>query len=231
MMSMNQALSVPEALSDIKESTRENLQTCGILMEMKGGQHLFRDKDEVNNVYFVVEGMVTIYKINSIGEKKIIFAYGAGSLLNEVVFQGLQASASCEILKHAVILAFPRKRFLQLMEQDFRLNKAVMDSMALKIRRLYRQLKNTTNAMLGEKRLAAKLWKLSRDHGVKTDQGVVIGMDITITYLADMMGSKRETVSRQLKKLTEKGLICYEKNQFTIPNQNALKNYFKESEE
>lgn len=229
MISVKQALAVPEALQDIKDVTLKELERCGILLEMKSGQHLYRDKDEVNNVYFVISGMATLYKNNGIGEKKIIFVYGKGSMLNEVVLQDLFESSSCEILKSGIILAFPKKRFIQLMEQDFRLNKAILDSMALKIRRLYRQLKNTTNAMLGEKRLAAKLWKLSRDYGEKTDKGTVVQMDLTITYLADMMGSKRETVSRQLKKLTEKGLIQYEKNTFIIPDMEQLNFYFKEN--
>lgn len=229
MISVKQALTVPEALQDIKDVTLKELEKCGILLEMKSGQHLYRDKDEVNNVYFVISGMATLYKNNGLGEKKIIFVYGKGSMLNEVVLQDLFESSSCEILKSGIILAFPKKRFIQLMEQDFRLNKAVLDSMALKIRRLYRQLKNTTNAMLGEKRLAAKLWKLSRDYGEKTDKGTVVQMDLTITYLADMMGSKRETVSRQLKKLTEKGLIQYEKNTFIIPDMEQLNFYFKEN--
>lgn len=229
MISVKQALTVPEALQDIKDVTLKELEKCGILLEMKSGQHLYRDKDEVNNVYFVISGMATLYKNNGIGEKKIIFVYGKGSMLNEVVLQDLFESSSCEILKSGIILAFPKKRFIQLMEQDFRLNKAILDSMALKIRRLYRQLKNTTNAMLGEKRLAAKLWKLSRDYGEKTDKGTVVQMDLTITYLADMMGSKRETVSRQLKKLTEKGLIQYEKNTFIIPDMEQLNFYFKEN--
>lgn len=229
MISVKQALAVPEALQDIKDVTLKELERCGILLEMKSGQHLYRDKDEVNNVYFVISGMATLYKNNGLGEKKIIFIYGKGSMLNEVVLQDLFESSSCEILKSGIILAFPKKRFIQLMEQDFRLNKAILDSMALKIRRLYRQLKNTTNAMLGEKRLAAKLWKLSRDYGEKTDKGTVVQMDLTITYLADMMGSKRETVSRQLKKLTEKGLIQYEKNTFIIPDMEQLNFYFKEN--
>lgn len=229
MISVKQALTVPEALQDIKDVTLKELERCGILLEMKSGQHLYRDKDEVNNVYFVISGMATLYKNNGLGEKKIIFVYGKGSMLNEVVLQDLFESSSCEILKSGIILAFPKKRFIQLMEQDFRLNKAILDSMALKIRRLYRQLKNTTNAMLGEKRLAAKLWKLSRDYGEKTDKGTVVQMDLTITYLADMMGSKRETVSRQLKKLTEKGLIQYEKNTFIIPDMEQLNFYFKEN--
>lgn len=229
MIPIKQAIAVPEVLKDIKLSTMGELEKCGILLEMKSGQHLYRDKDEVNNVYFVISGMAAIYKNNNIGEKKIIFVYGKGSMLNELILQGLMESSSCEILKSGTILAFPKRRFIQLMEQDFRLNKAVLDSMALKIRRLYRQLKNTTNAMLGEKRLAAKLWKLARDYGRKTENGAILEMDITITYLADMMGSKRETVSRQLKKLTEKGLVSYKKNRFIIPDLERLNYYFKEN--
>lgn len=229
MTPIKQAIAVPEVLKDIKSSTMEELEKCGILLEMKSGQHLYRDKDEVNNVYFVISGMATIYKSNNIGEKKVIFVYGKGSMLNELILQGLMESSSCEILKGATILAFPKRRFIQLMEQDFRLNKAVLDSMALKIRRLYRQLKNTTNAMRGEKRLAAKLWKLARDYGRETENGAMLEMDITITYLADMMGSKRETVSRQLKKLTEKGLVSYKKNRFIIPDLELLNYYFKEN--
>lgn len=58
----------------------------------------------------------------------------------------------------------PRERLWTVMERDPALTRAVVQSMALKIRRLYRQLKNTTNALSGEKRLAAKLFKLGRDY-------------------------------------------------------------------
>lgn len=227
MISIGQALEVPEVFKEIKEKSRQALMQCSVLMELKGGQHIYRDKDHVNDVYFVIDGMVSVYKINTIGEKKVIFAYGKGNMINEAVLQGYHSSESCEVLKSAVILAVPKNRFLQMMEQDFRLNKAVLDSMAVKIRRLYRQLKNTTNAMVGEKRLAAKLWKLSRDYGVRESRGIVIHMDLTVTYLADMVGSTRETVSRQLKKLTEQGLVIWDKTHFIIPDPEQLKQYYK----
>ena len=109
-------------------------------------------------------------------------------------------------------MVLPAERFIQVMDKDGRLAREVMGAMALKIRRLYRQLKNTTNALSGEKRLAAKLFKLGKDYGVCSGDGIMIDMNLSITYLADMLGSKRETVSRQVKRLTELGLINMEKN-------------------
>jgi len=79
----------------------------------------------------------------------------------------------------------------------------------------------------GEKRVAAKLLKLSWDHGVEDEDGVRIDMNLTVTYLAEMLGSKRETVSRQVKKLNEQGLIMVKKNKFIIPDQEKLSKYFK----
>ena len=144
------------------------------------------------------------------------------------MFQALPASISCEVREDSLVMVMPRDRFLYVMEKDRSLNRAVMDAMALRIRRLYRQLKNTTNALSGEKRLAAKLFKLARDNGVKTERGVLIDMSLSITYLADMLGSKRETVSRQVKRLTELKLICMEKNRIFVPDIAELSNYFKQ---
>ena len=60
-----------------------------------------------------------------------------------------------------------------------------------------------------EKKLAAKLWKLSRDYGVPYEQGVLINFPITITSLADFLGSYRETISRALKILINNELVIY----------------------
>lgn len=54
-------------------------------------------------------------------------------------------------------------------------------------------------------------------------------MELTITYLADMLGSKRETVSRQLKQLADAGLVRYGDGRFLLPDRDALQKYFKES--
>ena len=96
----------------------------------------------------------------------------------------------------------------------------------VKIRRLYRQMKNATPLKI-EKRLAAKLWKLSKDYGVKQNDEVVIDLNISVAYLSDMFGMPRETISRALKILEKENLIRKERKKIIIKDRDKLASYFK----
>lgn len=227
MVTMTEALRSIDILKNISPKSMRQLTEIASLRKIGKGQHLFRDKEEVDTLYAVVSGRASLYKINSMDDKKVIFVYGPGNMLNEVMLQDLPASINCEMLADSFITAFPVDRFWRVMEQDSELTRAFIQSMALKIRRLYRQLKNTTNSLNGEKRLAAKLYKLAKDYGVPDTEGTRIDMTLTITYLAEMLGSKRETVSRQAKKLVELELIVIKKQQIIILDTEKLSKYFK----
>ena len=164
-MTCSEAIRQSAVLGSASASGREALAAFGCLKKYGRGEHIFRDKEEASALYFLVEGMASLYKINSLGEKKVIFAYGPGNLLNEEMLQNLPASVSCEAKENSLVFMIPRERLWTVMERDPALTRAVVQSMALKIRRLYRQMKNTTNALKGEKRLAAKLYMLARDYG------------------------------------------------------------------
>lgn len=222
-----EAMSAIEIFESAKETTKTGLAKRGVLHNVKKGHILFRDKEDVQQIYMIVRGFVSLYKINEQGEKKVIFVLGKGKLINEVILQEMPASVSCEIFEHATILSFRKSDFLAAMEKDFELTKAVIDSLSLKIRRLYRQMKNTSGSLRGDKKLAAKLWKLSGDFGRPGADGSVIDLELSITYLANMLGAKRETVSRQLKVLSEMGLVYMKGNHFIIPDREKLAQYFK----
>lgn len=211
----------------IKPASLELLASVTSLKHLERGEHLFYDKEIQKNLYILASGAASLYKINSLGEKKAIFVYGPGNIMNEDVVQNLPSSINCEMLETGSVLVIPAERFCYIMEQDMELTKLMMNSMALKIRRLYRQMKNTTNALSGEKRLVAKLYKLARDYGSDEAEGTGIQMNLTITYLAEMLGSKRETVSRQMKHLSESGLIIMKKNHIIVPDLAKLGKYFK----
>ena len=228
MTDTEESLGIIFGADDIRQSSLEHLARYSVLLRMKKGQHLYREREEIVTVYAVVSGTAALYKMNAMGEKKVIFVLGRGSLLNEEILQDLPEPVSCEIMEEALILAVHRKQLLALMETDARLMRFLFSSQSHKVRRLYRQLKNTTNATRGEKKMAAKLWKLARDYGKREKDGVRICLKLTVTQLADMLGTKRETASRQLKVLVEQDLVRYDKNTFVIPEPDALNSYFKE---
>ena len=218
-----------EIFDNISNETISKVIGESEVKEYKAGQILFEDKEEVSTIYFVLHGIVSLYKINECGQKKVIFMLGKGKIINEVIIKELPASINCEIFESALILGVKRDKLLEIMKEDFDLCKNVIISLSSKTRRLYRQLKNISSSIKIEKRLAAKLYKLAKDYGIECDDGILIDMEISITYMADLLGSQRETVSRAMKVLQGNGLISYKSKKIIVTNFDKLIHFFKTS--
>lgn len=203
------------------------LAACGSLTRYEAGATVFSDKDLVPKIYVAATGLVTLYKLNAQGDKKVFFVLKPGEMLNESIEDDLPASAHAEALEDTLLMTFDKKKFQAVMADDFGLTRAVMKGLSTKVRRLYRQLKNTTGSVRGSKRVAAKLWKLARDHGRQCDQGLKIDIRLTVTSLADLTGAKRETLSRQLKVLTGRGLIIMSEGYFIVPDPDRLAKFYQ----
>lgn len=226
MITLDEALKKIIIFKNINSKTIEYIKQFSTLKLYKKKDHVFIDKDEIMNIYFIILGKAALYKINNFGDKKIIFIFDDGKILNEHSLQNIKVSISCEILEDSIIMSVPCNIFLKAMEKDFILSKSIIDSMSLNIRRLYRQLQNTTNNLECEKRLASKLLKLAKDNGICCENIVKINVPLTITYISEMIGSRRETVSRQITKLSKLGFIEFKNNFIFIKDIEKLRNYF-----
>lgn len=192
------------------------------------GEHLFRDREATPFVFVILSGKASLYKIGESGQKKVAFILGPGELINEDIHPEATSSVSCEAFENLEVLCIEKTALRECMKKDFGLTEVVLNAANRKIRRLYRQLKNTTGVLKMERRVAAKLWKLANDYGVDTPHGRTIDLDISITYLADLMGSPRETISRALKLLNTQKLIRQDKGRITVVDMDALSDYFKQ---
>jgi len=204
---------------DLNPETITFLEKKLIIREYKKGEFIFFEKDQVEKIYIIVSGRVSIHKYTQKAHKKIMYILGSGEIINEVIFDNLPASINAEVFENTVVLEYFAKDFKIIMEKDFELTYRIIQSSGRKVRRLYRQLKNTVPISL-DKKVASKLWKLSKDHGMvceveenysgsspRKDCWIGLEFKISITYLADMLGSTRETISRELKKLEGRGYI------------------------
>ena len=214
--------------SQVNKNTIFKLNEICLVKELEKGEHLFRDKEVINSIYIVRSGKVALYKQSESSQKKVIFILGKDTIVNEVIIDDLPASINCEAFEKAEVLCFDKIKFLDIMKDDFEISKIIINSLAIKVRRLYRQGKNSIPIKV-EKRVAAKLWKLSRDYGIRIEEGTLIDLNITITYLADMFGAPIETISRALKILNNEGLIINKNKKIIVPDRDKLVRFFKEN--
>lgn len=215
-----------DIFNSLSEETLGQLSEYCELKDYKKGKHVFRDKEVVSRIYIVYSGKVSLYKMNESAQKKIVFILGPSKIINDYAIDDLPSSVNCEVFETAEILSIDKNKFLEIMKCDFDLTKIFIKSQAIKVRRLYRQMKNSTPIKV-EKRVAAKLWKLAKDYGEEVEEGTLINLNISVTYLADMFGAPRETISRALKFLSKEDLIINDNKKIIIKDKDRLSKFFK----
>ena len=216
-----------KAFSGLSENTISKLAAIAVDVKLKKGETLFWEKDQVDAVYALVSGKTAMLRYSGSGQKRIFFILNEGALINEVAFDNLPVSVVCEAFEKAHLLRLPKSDFLDIMREDFDLTYNIMCSMGKKQRRLYRQLKNTVPIKV-DKKLAAKLWKLSKDYGVESGEWTRIDLKMSVTNLSYLMGSSRETISRALNKLIDLGIVKWDKKQMMVKEKEVLEYYRSE---
>ncbi|MCC3865259.1 Crp/Fnr family transcriptional regulator [Terrisporobacter petrolearius] len=215
-----------EVFKNIKEESKVNLEKILKTRKLSKKEILFYERDMVDKIYFIKEGKISLFKINESGERKIIFILPKGQMINDIFIDEKKSSAvSCEAFEKSTLLECSSKDFINIMENDFILTKNVLNHLQNINRRLYRQLKNSISIRM-DKKLAAKLYRMGREFGVEKDEWTLINANLTITYIADMLGCKRETLSRSMKVLQDENLVKIENKKVYI-KKDELSLYFK----
>ncbi len=227
-MKLQEAIQNKPFFAQAASETQSKLLSYGMCRRYPKKEYLFHVHDAVDQLFIVVSGLAVLERVTDNSHRRAIFLLREGEILNEVVLEQSMASADCYALTELEAVCFPRALFLELMQEDFALAKAVLDSMAVKIRRLYRQLERTTKMETLDVQVSSRLWKLGRDFGVNREDYVELPFDLSITFLAGMVGSNRETVSRIIKKLSQQQLVSIREKNCRIYDMDALRNYAKE---
>lgn len=192
----------------ISDDSLNRILVCGDIVDLKKNSCLYHDRQDLYYVYFLLEGKVTLVKPNENGESKVVFILNPGDTINQPVMRNNTSAVECWGFENSRILRIGFDDFDTIMAKDYILAKNCMAFMENRIRRLYRQLKNSVTINI-EKRLAAKLVRLGLDYGSREEDSVMtrIDLNLTVTYIAKMLGCQRESVSRAMKSLTKRGIV------------------------
>ncbi|OCL26632.1 cAMP-binding protein [Orenia metallireducens] len=213
-----------DQFNDLDEKVILAISQKAILRHYHQGEIIFFDGDEVDYLYIVVEGKVKISKFTSSGKEKIIHILEEGDIINEISLDRRKSSITAEMLEAGELILINITSLLRMMEDNFVLTLQLFNSLSLKLRQSYRQLRNLGLKKTGP-RVASRLWKLARDYGEKNRQGIKIDLNLSQRELALMIGASRETVSRFLKELEREEVIKVGNTQITILDIERLREW------
>lgn len=228
MKAKNSDIEKIEVFSGISKNSIIEIKNSADVIELKKNKALYSDRQQLDYVYFLISGNVSLIKSSESGENRVVFLLNDGAMINEPLMRKNTSGIECWGFEDSKILRIGIKTFDKIMSKDYILAKNCMLEMEKRIRRLYRQLKNLTSSNI-EKKLAAKLYRLGTQYGLKENEiedYTYINLNLTVTYIAKMLGYQRETVSRSLKLLAQKEIVLQKDRKFYV-NIEKARQFFK----
>ncbi|MBT2639058.1 Crp/Fnr family transcriptional regulator [Bacillus sp. ISL-39] len=208
---------------DLDDHELEKIVDISISREWKKNSHIFMQGDPLENVYFINEGKVKIYKSDANGREQIVAILKKGEMFPHVGFfrKGGYPGYS-EVLEQASLVVVPISQFEKVLVDNPHFSIKVFKVLGEKIvdlqERLEAQILNNTY-----EQIIKLLIRLGELHGEKLENGtVLLKADFTNKDLANMIGTTRETVSRTLTKLKKDELITTDSNGNIILNHDVL---------
>ena len=215
------------ALSGVEDQTIRRIYREGTLRLYSKGETLVHAREVFPFICFLLTGKAIQYNLTHLGKRKIVLVLGPGTLLNNHILSNRPSTTSCDTIDNSTILIISKDKMHELMKEDFSLVQGLMRSQERKMHRLQRQVINSVGNIHMERKLAAKLWKLGRDFGIPRGEETEIDIRISVSMLADMLGTSRENTSRLLRNMIEQGLIRHEKKRIIICDMSSLSHFYK----
>jgi len=177
---------------------------------------LFED-DPGDSLYIVSTGQVKVVLIGEDGREVIL------SVLNDGDFFG-EMSLIDDEPRSAHVIAMRDSRLLVLRRDDFQQQISQHPPIAVKLLKVLVQRLRRADAKIGglvlldvNGRVAKLLLDLADEGG-----GPKITRKLTHHTIAQMIGSSRETVSRAMRELADRGLVDVTRREITIKNREGL---------
>ena len=189
------------------DDARRRLAERSLVRTYAAGHVLFTAGDPCRGLYVVASGRVRIFRTSPTGREQVLHTEGPGRPVAELPLLDGGAYPASAVTEVESRLAFvPRAEF----EALYRANPDVADVVIRELGKRLRHLVHVTETLAFRDvaaRLASFLAEYAEHHGKVTATGIEIVLDRTREELSQELGTARESVSRALKQLTEKGVI------------------------
>lgn len=204
-----------EELAELGAEDRAFLESHARVVDLGPGSHVFAPGKKPDAFLLLLDGTVRVQQVGAGGREIILYRVSGGEscimttacLLSD---EDYLAEGVTETAVTAVALA--KGDFDSLISRSPAFRRLVFNKYASRITRLMELVEDVAFQRV-DRRLARKLLELCGDGRV---------LDITHQALAVELGTAREVISRQIKGLTERGLISTGRGHIEIVDRGAL---------
>jgi CRP/FNR family transcriptional regulator len=219
-MKVDQIRKVP-LFSTLTDEEFNALQHIFILRSYRRNQVIFMEEETGNYMYLVLTGKVKVAKSSSSGRETILAIHKAGDFFGEMsLLDGKTAPATVSAMEDSKIISVSGTDFHKYLMHNEKVLLQIIDVLCARLRQVWQT--QSLSSSKAEARIRMGIYDLAKRHGVQDAHGTIIDLKITHQELAEMVGTSRETVTRVIARLREKGVIEVDHRRMTLLNPQAL---------
>ncbi len=173
------------------------------------GDLIYTPGDAADAIYVVERGRVKIVRTNASGLESIVGIRNPGDVFGELAWitAGTLRTTSAIALDPGEIRRIDAATFERRLGADAVLAAAFARGAAQRLAAVERELTELAGKSVPG-RLVDALGRLAADHGIRDPDGTLrIGLRLTHKDLADLIGTSRETLTKELSILADVGLL------------------------
>lgn len=191
----------------VDSRTLDEIDKLTTRREFKKGDILFMEGDEPENLWFILDGEVKIFKEFASGKSVILAIFGAGSVVAEVaVIDGMPYPATCKAATAGVAATLKRSDALKVVTTNPAVALRLMQGLGRKLRNLTGDLGSMAVQSV-IRRLSRLLVKLAEKMGTPDGDKVELELFLTRKDLAECIGTSFEVAVRGLRRLQDENVI------------------------
>lgn len=198
-------LRVSDLFRDLSEEQMYRVEEMTVMMRSERGRIIYMPGQTGEALFLLKRGKVHIYRTSPDGKKLLIATVGPGMLFGDMALTGhTMLDGLAEAVEDSTLCVMSRHDVEELIRQYPSIGIRLVDMLAHRLRELEARLEESSLRDMSS-RVAAALLRLRDNQGSD-------GITVTHQELADTIGTYRETVTRTLGELRDRGLIDLERH-------------------
>ncbi len=180
------------------------------------GYMVFQEGDEGDALYIIINGRIKVSLYDDEGREYILDIIGKDGFFGELsIIDDLPRSANIITIEDSEFLVIKKIDLLKLFMENPAIAISVLKTLSKRLRAADERIRGFAFLSV-EGRILRYLTEIGEKTGIKIKNYLIIENGPTQIEIANSCGCSRETVSRMLKSLTQKGIISARKRRYTI---------------
>jgi CRP/FNR family cyclic AMP-dependent transcriptional regulator len=208
--------------ASLEESELDLLLEATTTKQLAQKEVLFRKGDPGNQLFGILSGSLKVMATASDGKEVMFALMGPGEIIGEIpILDGGERSASAVAVEATELLTLHRRELIPFLENHPRAVIGLAGVLAGRVRRLSERAEDRQTMPLPG-RIAKRLLALSIQYGKHPIVGGPVEVRLPQQDLADLVGTTRESVNKQLRAWENQGIVEIGRGRVLLKDPAAL---------